>query len=366
MPENDEKAVLLAADIGGTKTDVGLFLAGKKRPRLKAVESYPSRDAAGIKDILEHFVGSHAVSPDGVCLGIAGPVLNGRCRTTNLPWSVSEAAIARRFGWKRVRLINDLTAIALSVPLLSGRQTLTLNRVRSVKEGHIGIVAPGTGLGQAILVFQKDRYVPVPSEGGHVDFAPTTEDEVLLWRYLSRRYGHVSVERVLSGAGLFDIYNWLKETHEEPPWLAEKIKSGDPARVISETAIEQQFPSCLQSVFMFVSILGAVCGNLALTAMTTGGIYLGGGIPPKILPLIREGPFMKSFVNKGRFRGLLEKMPVKVILDTRSGLLGAASVAQQMIMDSEKVLPPSGPTSIPAGQLASGMRRTFGGSLHNV
>lgn len=343
MVENDKKPVLLAADIGGTKTDVGLFLGGKKRPHQEVVETFSSRDAIGIERILQDFVDTHAVSPSAVCLGIAGPVLNGRCRTTNLPWSVSESTIGSRFGWKHVRLINDLTAIAFSIPVLSPRRTLSLNRGSSRKGGNIGIVAPGTGLGQAIVLLENGRYVPVPSEGGHVDFAPTTEDQVQLWRYLNKRFGHVSVERILSGAGLAHIYNWVKGSgrYEESPWLAGRMKSADPARIITETAVEEKNPMCLQAVSMFVSILGAVCGNLALTAMTTGGIYLGGGIPPKILPFVREGTFMESFVNKGRFKGLLEKVPVKVILDSRAGLLGAASVAQQMITSAGKALAPA-------------------------
>jgi glucokinase len=193
-------------------------------------------------------------------------------------------------------------------------------------------VAPGTGLGQALLVFVKDTYVPVASEGGHADFSPNSEMEVELWRYLHQRFGHVSVERVLSGPGLVNIYSWLKESkrYEEPSWVADKLKTMDPARAITETALDNKHPLCVESLHVFVSVLGSVAGNLALTAMTTGGVYLGGGIPPKILPKLKEDIFLRAYLNKGRFQDLLSKIPVRVILNDRAGLLGAAHCAIQM------------------------------------
>ncbi len=335
MPESSPHT-LLAADIGGTKTNVACFEAGPQRPRLHCLETYASRDATGLEDILDAFTRKYSVSPAGVCLGIAGPVVRGRSKTTNLPWTVSEAGLRKRFGWERVKLINDLSATALSVPLLQRDRLRFLNRARAEKNGTIGVVAPGTGLGQALLVFEDGRPRAVPSEGGHVDFAPNSEADLELWRFLQAKYGHVSVERVLSGNGLVNIYTWLQHSANspEPAWLKEKMLSGDPARVITETALAKEHPVCRQALEHFIAILGAVSGNLALTALSSGGIYLGGGIPPKILAALEDGPFLEAFSAKGRYQALLETIPVRVILDSRAPLLGAAFRAQQMLQES--------------------------------
>ena len=335
MPYKPNEKIFLAGDIGGTKTNIGLFVHGKKRPRLKTMQTYSSGDARGLEIILEDFVKNHASTPASAAFGIAGPVVNGCSRTTNLPWVVSEDRIRSHFGWKNVRLINDLAATALSVPFLSRGQTCRLNSARSRKGGNIGVVAPGTGLGTALLVFQGQRYVAVSSEGGHVDFAPTSEEEVFLWRYLHAQFGHVSVERVLSGQGLVNIYQWLKNSgrYQEPGWLRERMETADPALAITESAFDKGVPLCKKALDHFVSLLGAVCGNLALTAMTTGGIYLGGGIPPKILPALKDDRFLKAFRNKGRFQRFLEKIPVRVILDSRAALLGAAISAEEIFLE---------------------------------
>jgi glucokinase len=234
-----------------------------------------------------------------------------------------------RFNWSHVSLINDLTATAYAVPLLNSRELFSLNKAQRRKGQNLAIVAPGTGLGQALLIFQDGMYIPVSSEGGHTDFSPNSEAEVKLWRHLHKRFGHVSAERVLSGPGLVNIYNWLRESgsHKEPAWLAGRLKEIDPARAVTETALADKHPLCVESLNVFVSIFGAVAGNLALTAMTTGGVYLGGGISPKILPKLKQSMFMQAFTNKGRFAELLEKIPVKVILNDQAALLGAAHCA---------------------------------------
>lgn len=325
----EDLTMVLAGDIGGTKTNLGLFLKGKKRPLPKAIETYPSRKALNLEQIIEQFLAKHPVSISSACLGIAGPVENGRGKTTNLPWTVSERKIKNRFGWDKVRLINDLAATAWAVPVLTEREFFALNRQRPARGGNLGLIAPGTGLGMALLVSKDGQYVPVPSEGGHSDFAPQSEAEMALWLYLSQRVGHVSVERVLSGPGLFIIYCWLKYTGqgEEPTWLAEKISENDPSRVIAEAALVDEQPLCVKTLDLFVSIFGAAAGNLALTGLTTGGVYLGGGIPPKILPKLKEDIFMKAFTNKGRFRELLRQIPVRVIMNDKAALLGAACCA---------------------------------------
>jgi glucokinase len=318
--------MVLAGDIGGTKTNLGLFRMGKKRPVPEIIETYSSQESPNLALIVEKFLAGHQVSISRACFGVAGPVKNGRCKTTNLPWDVSEKKLKNRFGWDRVRLINDLTATAYAVPLLTGRELFYLNQGRKSKGENLGLIAPGTGLGMALLISRDGSYVPVASEGGHSDFAPQNKAEIALWQYLHVRVGHVSVERVLSGPGLFIIYCWLKFTDQgsEPAWLAEKMIQGDLAKVISEAALVEKEPLCVKALDLFVSILGAAAGNLALTGLTRGGMYLGGGIAPKILPKLEGDLFWTAFVNKGRFMPLLKNMPVRVILNDKAALLGAA------------------------------------------
>ena len=280
-------------------------------------------------ELIAKFIRNHPAHIDSACFGIAGPVINGRCQTTNLPWIVSENRIQRRFNWPRVRLINDLTATAKAINLLNHRELFPLNHARIRKRQNMALVAPGTGLGQALLIFQNGTHWPIASEGGHADFAPNNENGIKLWQHLYQRYGHVSVERVLSGQGLVNIYDALKkmENYREPQWIATKMKKMDPARVITETALAKEDRLCIKTLKMFVSIFGAVAGNLALNGMTTGGVYLGGGISPKILPKVKTKDFMQSFTNKGRFKNLLEKIAVRVILNDKAALIGAASCA---------------------------------------
>jgi glucokinase len=324
--------LVLAGDIGGTKTNLGLFFMGKSRPIQKVIETYPSQEASHLEQIIHRFVDKHRISVASACFGVAGPVQNGRSKITNLPWEISEYQIKTRFKWAHVRLINDLAATALAIPLLNSREMLSLNKVKATRRRNLGLVAPGTGLGMALLIWTDRGYIPVASEGGHVDFGPNEKAEVELWQYLNHRLGHVSVERVLSGQGLLNIYTWLKDSgrYQEPAWLAQNIEDMDPAKAISEAALEKREPICLEALNIFVSIFGAVAGNLALTGFTTGGIYLGGGIPPKILSKLKEDIFMASFTNKGRFKDFLKKIPVRVILNDKAALLGAAHCAFEM------------------------------------
>jgi glucokinase len=333
MTSTNNETIVLAGDIGGTKTNLGLFLKGKRRPLLKVIETYASQEAPNLEHVIDTFLKRHKVTIASGCFGVAGPVLQGRCKITNLPWEVSEAQIKRRFRWDHVHLINDLAATAVAIPLLNSREFLSLNNARARKGENIALVAPGTGLGQALLIFRDGKYIPVPSEGGHVDFSPNNDAEVTLWRYLHERYGHVSIERVVSGLGLRNIYSWMKDSgqYSEPEWLRKRLRDMDPARAISEAAINDKEPLCVATLDMFVSTFGAVSGNLALTGMTTGGVYLGGGISPKILPKLKEGIFMKAFRDKGRFGGILEKIPVRVILNDRVALLGAGHLAFEII-----------------------------------
>lgn len=326
MTDTGKRSLILAGDIGGTKTNLGLFHRGKNRPVLKVLEIYPSRGAPSLEHIVKSFLRKHQVRVSTACFGIAGPVIGGRVKTTNLPWDLSEARMERQLQFSRVSLINDVTATALAVPFLNRKELFPLNKARGRKGQNIAIMAPGTGLGTGFLIAWEGKYIPVSSEGGHVDFAPNSKTEIELWQYLSEEYGHVSVERIASGPGLVEIYSWLKDSgrYREPAWLNRKLKEMEPAAAISEVALAGGHPLCVEALNVFVSVLGAAAGNLALTAMTTGGVYLGGGIPPKILPKLQEPLFIQAYENKGRFRKLLEKIPVKVILNPRAALLGAA------------------------------------------
>ena len=321
-----KKAWVLAGDIGGTKTNLGLFERAKGRPLLRVQETYPSAQAKGLEDIISVFLRQHPARVFGASFGIAGPVEGGRVKTTNLPWELSEAALAKRFRWKAVSLINDLVATVMAIPSLTGRETVLLNKGKRAVGENIGLVAPGTGLGMALLVRSDNGYIPLASEGGHADFGPNDSQEMALWQYLRRRFGHVSAERVLSGPGLVNIYCWLRDSnrYKEPRWLKKKTAEGDPARAITEAAIHRGTPIAVAALKRFVAILGSVAGNVALTGMTTGGMYLGGGIPPKILEQMRSPIFLEAFVGKGRFQPLLEKIPIRVILNDKAALLGAA------------------------------------------
>jgi glucokinase len=322
---------VLAGDVGGTKTNLGLFQLKGERPEAVAIQSYPSAEYAGLEEVVLQFQRDQGQTVEAACFGIAGPVQKGVSRATNLPWTVSEQSIIERCRIAEVTLINDLAATANAIPILHESELEDLNKKPAEHGGAIGLVAPGTGLGIGLLVFRDGKPTVIPSEGGHVDFAPKNELEIDLLRYLLRRMPRVSVERVASGPGLQTIYSWLKEyrQYQEPGWLTQRFQQEDPAKVISEAALSEKEPLCSEALDMFVSIIGAISGNLALTALTTGGLYLGGGIAPKIITKLRNGTFMDAFLAKGRFRGMLSDMPVRVILNDRAALLGAAWCAFQ-------------------------------------
>lgn len=332
MKKSMDKRLVLAGDVGGTKTNLGLFFKEKERFVSKVIETFSSPNAPDLEHIIRTFFEIHPVSVSSACFGVAGPVLNGVSETTNLPWNVSEDRIKKQFHFHHVRIINDLTATAMAIPLLNRNEFFSLNQASSIKGHHLALIAPGTGLGIAMLMYQKGRYLPISSEGGHADFAPNSEQETELWGYLHQRYGHVSIERVVSGSGLVNIYMWLKDSGriDEPKWLRQKFKNYDPAKSITHAALAGKDSGCVKALNMFVSIFGSVAGNLALTDMTMGGVYLGGGIPPKILSKLKEGIFMEAFSNKGRFKTFLEQIPVKVILNDKAALIGAAYCASQL------------------------------------
>ena len=346
--------MILAGDIGGTKTNLALYDWDIDRTEPIRLESFPSRDFTSLEDILQEFLsaqhtplvpnlsetrqsesvdaGTTPSDPPKIqaaCFGIAGPVIENRSHTTNLPWTVDGPSIAKHFTIPFVRLLNDLEATAYGVLLLRPDEIEVLNPgVPPAKRQALALIAAGTGLGEAILFWDGSSYRPIPSEGGHADFAPNNDNEIELLRYLRSQYLHVSYERVLSGPGLHAIYEYLRDTRKnEPTWLAEKIKAGNPAAEIAEAGLKGQADIAKQALDIFAAIYGAEAGNLALKALSLDGVYLAGGIAPKLITKLQDGTFMKAFTNKGRYKRVLTNMPVKVVMNPHTALLGAASVA---------------------------------------
>jgi len=321
--------MLLAGDIGGTKTNVGIY-STDKGPREPLFEgAFPSRQYASLEDLVSEFLSKCSIKVDQAIFGVAGPVVGGQAKITNLPWIIEEARLKDTLGLRSVRLLNDLEAIAYAVPLLMGEDMHTLNRGEPKPRGALAVIAPGTGLGEAFLIWDGFRYKAYPSEGGHGDFGPTNPLEIGLLRHLQKKMEHVSYERICSGHGLPNIYAYLKESGyaEEPAWLAEQLAArDDPTPVIVSAALDTEKPCklCVTTLSVFVSALGAEAGNLALKVLATGGVYLGGGIPPRIISLLNDGSFMKIFTNKGRFSELVSHIPVHIILNPKTALIGAA------------------------------------------
>ena len=320
--------MLLAGDIGGTKTHLAIYTL-EKGPRAPLVEArFPSDDYPHLEDIALEFLAERVHEITHACFGVAGPVVKGHVKTTNLPWEMDERALCSALQVQQVYLLNDLESVANAVPALQSEDLFMLNEGQAMPGGAIGIVAPGTGLGEGFLTWDGERYLAHPSEGGHTDFGPNTETEFELARYWSSRKGHVSYEHVCSGLGIANIYQFFKDTGyaSEPDWLAAQLAAAeDPTPIIVTTAQEQDVPLCTATLETFVGILGAEAANMALTVLATAGVYLGGGIPPRILPSLQSGRFMQAFTNKGRFASLLQRVPVKVILNPNAGLMGAAA-----------------------------------------
>jgi glucokinase len=320
---------LLAGDIGGTKTNLAIF-SSQAGPRAPLAESiFLSARYLSLEALVREFLTQTDLEVVRASFGVAGPVVAGRAKVTNLPWVMEERQLQEALRLSSVRLLNDLEAIAHAVPFLEAADLHTLNEGQPAPGGAIAIIAPGTGLGEAFLTWDGSRYRAHASEGGHTDFAPTNALEVGLLRYLLGRFEHVSYERVCSGGGLPNIYAYLRDSGyaEEPAWLAEQLASvEDPNPIIVNAALhgERLCELCVATLNTFVSILGTEAGNLALKVLAIGGVYLGGGIPPRILPALEQGRFMEAFRRKGRMSDLLAQVPVHVILNPKVALLGAA------------------------------------------
>jgi glucokinase len=324
--------MILAGDIGGTKTILALFsrTAGAHMPVVETI--FPSSGYASLEAVIREFLDANPAPVEVACFGVAGPVVSGRASITNLPWVIDADAIRAGLGFGRVHLLNDLESIAHAVRVLEGDDIATLNQGVAVRGGAVGVIAPGTGLGEAFLTWDGAHYRANPSEGGHASFAPNTTDELELLRYLQAKIGHVSYERVCSGLGIPNIYSYVRDRvfeRETPAVAAALAVASDPTPVIVRFALDADAPCplCVATVEIFVGILGAEAGNLALKVLATGGIYIGGGIPPRILPQLRHPRFLAAFREKGRFGELLGAVPVQVILNPKAALLGAASFA---------------------------------------
>ncbi len=347
--------MILAGDIGGTKINLALYDWEKGRVDPIREDTIWTADYESLEEVLTEFLEEPApTEPDSddpsdedsaspspslaspltaACFGVPGPVLNNTCRTTNIPWTIEGDKLAEFLHIPQVRLLNDLEATAYGLPFLEPDEIEDLNpdAPSPPPDGTRALLAAGTGLGESLIVWTGKDYQICPSEGGHADFAPNNDLEIELLRYLRTSYLHVSYERVLSGPGLYLIYQFLRDTQKnEPTWFSEKLPTGDPASLIAEAGLEGKPDICKNALQLFVSIYGAEAGNMALKALAMGGVYVGGGIAPKILPALQDGTFMKSFLAKGRYKRLLAKIPVRVILNPHTALLGAASIAAGM------------------------------------
>lgn len=320
---------VLAGDVGGTKTALGLFDRTERGPVLLRGDTLPSREFATLEAAIERFL-SAAPRPvlEAVCLGVAGPVVDGRSVATNLPWVIDERALAAAIPATRVKLLNDLEVAAHGVLGLP-QSELHLLQPGIPRRGHMVLIAAGTGLGEALVVHDGDRRIVIASEGGHADFAPRDDLEEGLLRFLRKEFGRVSLERVVSGPGLFNVYRFLRDTGwaRESADVAERMRVGDPSAVVTEMALAGRDPMSAKALDIFVSAYGAEAGNLALKAMAVGGVFVGGGIAPRILPRLTTGLFVSAFRDKGRLATLMEAIPIRVAMNPRAPLLGAARVA---------------------------------------
>lgn len=321
--------LVLAGDVGGTKTNLALYRLEEGGLDQLAEESYPSQEFPGPGPIINRFLTDRAERPQAACLGIAGPFKGGRWQPPNLPWSFTADELAGETGLGRIVLLNDLEAMAHAVPHLGERSLRQLNPGVTGRPGNAVLIAAGTGLGQSILFWDGRAFRPSATEGGHTEFAPADETEIDLLRYLWPEHDHVSWERLVSGPGLVTIFRFLVDTgrEREEAWLTEQLAEGDPAAVIAQTGLDKASPACRAALDLFVHLYGRAAGNLALKGMAVAGIYIGGGIAPKILPALESGAFLAALQAKGRMSDLMAEMPVRVILDQQAPLLGAAGRA---------------------------------------
>ena len=333
-PHFKDESFVLAGDIGGTKANIGLFSVRGREIQLVSEKSFVCKNYLGLEPILKEFltiIGNRNII--AASFGVAGTIHKGRVTPVNLPWTIDIIEIRKLLNTKQVFILNDLEANAWGILKLDHDEFEILND-NVAHEGNAALISAGTGLGQSILFWNGKSHIPFATEGGHTDFAPQSALEADLLEYLILKFGHVSYERIVSGPGLHNIYLFLKDTGrfgKEPEWLENRLRQEEPAAVISECALANESDLCEKALYTFVSIFGAEAGNLALKALAVGGIYLGGGIAPKIIEKLKDGTFMGAFTSKGRLSDIVSSIPVKVILNDKTALLGAANFASQKI-----------------------------------
>jgi glucokinase len=351
----ESPSIVLAGDIGGTNSRLALYeVAPTPAARPLFERTYPSASHGSLDDIAETFLSAAATALDGrvghgkgvgaACLAVAGPVENNICRATNLPWVIDGRALASRLGIEQVRLVNDFHAAALGVTVVGSESLAPLGGASPTRRGPIAVLGAGTGLGAAFLLWStpENAYQVIPSEAGHMDFAPRTPLEAGLLQYLTTKYGRVSCERVLSGRGLADVFGFLSQEPgcralirpETAAAIAAPSPGQDPAAIISERGLSGSDPICEMSLAVFCSVLGAVAGNLALAILASGGVFVAGGIAPRVLPYLQKGVFREAFDRKGRLHTILERLPVFVVTHPQIGLLGAAAAAASLSRES--------------------------------
>ena len=327
-------SMLLAGDIGGTSTRLGLFDPVRPRPRRLALRVFPTLEYRDLPSMIAAFLEAESIDRgaiDRACFGVAGPVVDNAADLTNVPWRVDARTVAKTFGLDRVRVLNDLEAMAYSVPVLDDSELHTLQKGEPIRNGNISLVAAGTGLGIALLHQVDGRFIPSPSEGGHADFAARTDREIALLHDLTARFGRAEVEQVLSGPGIVNIH---RVAHRAACTAGIDLGDSDAPAEITAAALTRRCDGCVETLDMFVEAYGAEAGNLALGTVATAGTYIGGGIAPKILPALTTGTFLKAFRAKAPFERMMERMPVKIILNVDAGLMGAAVFGADMCSDT--------------------------------
>jgi glucokinase len=330
---------LIAGDIGGTKTILALYTTENGPGMPLREDTYPSGAYDSLEAVVREFITRYDIKGvDHAVFGVAGPVVETHARITNLPWEIDAGHLQKEFGLRKVQLINDLQAVAYSISQLGDEDLFTINQGTVNRTGPKAVIAAGTGLGEAYLTWDGLHYIAHASEGGHTEFGPSNALELELLKRLMDRFDHVSYERICSGTGIPNIYSFLKDRgiHGEPAWFEEKLhKASDKTALIVNAGLDGEEPCeiCRETLRMFLSILGAEAGNLALKILASGGVYVGGGIPPRLVSVIRESPFMDSFLRKGRLSGIIAAFPVHIILNPKAGLLGAAFFGLE-IMDT--------------------------------
>jgi len=319
--------MILAGDIGATRTRLAAFETEGNRLQCVVEKTYMSQEHGGLSEILAQFTRSEGIPVHSACFGVAGPVRSGRSKISNLPWVIDRRDLAKQLKLNSVGLLNDLEAYAYGIDALESKDFTTLSEGSEDAEGNRAVISARTGLGVAGLYWDGFRHHPFACEGGHADFAPRSDIQMELLAYLQKKYGRVSCERILSGPGIKNIYEFLRDTQkaDEPEWLREQIKGvKDVPALIAQLALEGKAAICDQTLSIFVSVFGAETGNCALNFMTTGGIFIGGSIAARNVDRMKDPVFMQSFLNKGRMETLLKDMPVKIILNDDCGLMGAA------------------------------------------